>query len=314
MKASTTCQEPLKLYRTDISPYQARNFVALEQASLIEHGFDWATTIDDADILITNTHTNLTKINAANLPLLKLIIHPNSGYDNFDVTEVKSLKCPIIIGSRVRSSSVTNYIVASLFHALGMPKWQNHWDKDRQWNRRSLENMSIQLIGFGHIGKTLETSLRPLCGEIFIYDPFKNLHDFRLERVDAVIFACSSNKKNHHFFNQEKLKLLKDDCIIINAARGKLINQADLIKWLGENPNALAYLDVFEEEPTDLSVFPPNARCSSHIAGVDHQLDQRIITFVSNVANDFKLLNNSDFTHKWHDAILSNRIVDDHFI
>lgn len=314
MKASTTYQEPLKLYRTDISPYQARNFVALEQASLIEHGFSWAPRIDDADILITNTHTNLTKINVANLPRLKLIIHPNSGYDNFDVSEVRSLKCPIIIGSRIRSSSVTNYIIASLFHALGMPRWQSNWDKDRQWNRRSLEHMSIQLIGFGHIGKTLESSLRPLCREVFLYDPFKKLHELPLERADVVIFACSSNKKNHHFLNQEKLNLLKKDCIIINAARGKLINQAQLIKWLEENESALAYLDVFEEEPADLSVFPPNAHCSSHIAGVDHQLDQRIINFVSNVANDFKLLKHSDFTHKWHDAILSNRIVDDHFI
>lgn len=314
MKVSTTFQAQLKLFRADISPYQANNYGARERALLQEHGFNWSDSIAEADILITNTHTNLERFCADELKNLKLVIHPNSGYDNFTPKQIESLPCPLILGNQIRAKSVTNYALASLFHSITPPPWQPAWDKSRAWNRRSLEFMQVQIIGYGHIGKLLEASLRPLAKNVLIDDPYKKMNNLDLKNTDVLIFACSLNQKNIGFLDSSRLNELKKDCIVINPARGKLIKGHDLISWLGKNPQAKAYLDVFEEEPCDLSIYPTNAYCTSHVAGVDDKLDERIMQFVLRVCLDFQTQSNSDFTHIWQDAILSKRIVAGEFI
>lgn len=314
MKVSTTSQAPLKLFRADISPYQANNYGVRERALLEEHGFSWSDDLANADILITNTHTKLARFASAQLENLKLVIHPNSGYDNFTPAQIEALPCPLILGNQIRAKSVSNYALACLFHALNMPPWKHSWDKARTWPRRSLEFMQIQIIGYGHIGKILESSLTSLAQRICIYDPFQKRDELDLKSADVLIFASSLNNQNTGFLDQSRLEELKENCIVINPARGKIINSAVLIAWLKNNPKASAYLDVFEEEPTDLSVFPQNAYCTSHIAGVDDKLDERIMQFVLRVCQDFKQLESSDFTQKWQDAILSRRIVAGEFV
>lgn len=314
MKVSMTSQEPLKLFRADISPYQANNYGARERALLQDNGFTWSEELTDADILITNTHTLLDRFSQSELNNLKLVIHPNSGYDNFTPAQIEALPCPLILGNQIRAKSVTNYALASLFHALGTPPWQPSWDKARAWSRRSLEFMQVQIIGHGHIGKLLEAALAPISKKICVYDPYQDQMNLDLKNADIILFACSLNRANHNFLNQARLSELKDDCIIINPARGKLINRSELIKWLNDHPRAQAYLDVFEEEPTDLSKFPSNAFCTSHIAGVDDKLDERIMNFVLSVCQDFKQLSSNDFTQKWQNAILAKRIVAGEFI
>src|SRR5690606_35576190 len=143
----------------------------------------------------------LERFSSQELAQLKLVIHPNSGYDNFTPKQIESLPCALILGNQIRAKSVSDYALACLFHALGMPPWQTSWDKSRAWERRSLEFMQIQIIGHGHIGKLLQTSLSPVAKNIFIYDPHQNKNELNLKESDIVIFACSLNKNNTGFLN-----------------------------------------------------------------------------------------------------------------
>ncbi len=314
MKVSTTYQEPLTFFRADVSPYQAQNFVQQEKQTLEQLGHRYQDTPDGADVLITNTHTNLARFEPAFLDQLKLVIHPNSGYDNFTVPQIEQLKCPFILGNRIRAKAVAGHALASLFDAIGMPPWQARWDHARSWPRRSLERMRVQLFGHGHIGQILHASLTPLVKEIFIYDPYKDLRQCHIDQADVIIFACSLNQHNQFFVDSKFLNQLPAHAILLNPARGKLIKFSDLKAWLKQNPGARAYLDVFEEEPCALENTPDNLKCTSHIAGVDDALDQRIIDFVCAVTHDFTQLSPGDFTHKWENAMLGRKIVDHQFI
>lgn len=303
-----TYQEQLKLYRANTSPYQARDFSSRERALLESHGFAWASQPSEADILVTNTHTNLDDFSSELKNNIKLIIHPNSGYDNFKPSQVKQLHCPIVIGNQIRAKAVTSYTMACLYNALGTPPWSKSWDKSRTWKRIGLEHLQIQLIGFGHVGKLIKQTLDPLVDTINVYDPFQNQNDLNLKGCDVLIFACSLNQENHHWLNPSKLSTLKDNCIIINPARGKLIDTDALTLWLKDHQKAQAYLDVFEQEPCDLSIFPQNLWSTPHIAGVDEVLDERIMSFVAKVSIDYRELNSNDFATRWHNSILSNRL------
>lgn len=313
MKASTTTQVPLRLFRADISPYQARDFAAKEKAAIEKCGHIWCDQLSQANVLITNTHTKLARFTQNELAQLELIIHPNSGYDNFAVAEIQKLHCPIILGNPIRAKAVASYVMASLFHALGMPRYTKTWDETRQWPRRAIESLKIQIIGYGHIARLLEKSLKPFAQSISIYDPYKDKNELNFN-AHVIVMACSLNPNNQLMINQDFLSQCRDDLIFINPARGKLVNTDHLKEWLTKNERALAYLDVFEDEPYELSDLPINLKATSHIAGVDEDLDQRIIDFVCSVCLDYSNLSKQCFTDKWDDVILAHRVRQGQFI
>ena len=99
---------------------------------------------------------------------------------------------------------------------------------------------------------------------VFVYDPFvskevveslggkkvENLED-SIKNMDAVSLHVPLNDKTKNLINYNLLKTMKKNCIIINAARGGVINEMDLDRALNENLIFGAGLDVFEKEPPD---------------------------------------------------------------
>ena len=90
----------LTVKRTSTSPYFSPGFNDLEIDTLNPYLDIFPSDSEVVtDILITNTHTNFDLLSHEQVENLKLVIHPNSGYDNFPIDFVKGLKAPIIIGS-----------------------------------------------------------------------------------------------------------------------------------------------------------------------------------------------------------------------
>jgi len=81
------------------------------------------------------------------------------------------------------------------------------------------------------------------------YD-FKFVDKQRLySQSDILTVHTDGRSENHHLLNADAFGLLKPDCLFINAARGMLVNDADLADWLTANENAHAILDVHDPEP-----------------------------------------------------------------
>ncbi|MEA9356302.1 NAD(P)-dependent oxidoreductase [Bacteriovorax sp. PP10] len=297
--------------RTSTSPYFSPTFNQLEQESLNQY-IDMLPSDSGvlSDILITNTHTNFDLLSGEQVDNLKLIIHPNSGYDNFPVDFVKGSKAPIVIGSTIRAQAVAQYILSSLFSHFASIPTHTKWDVERKWPRKLISDLKITIIGFGHIGKILHTTLAPMVKELNVYDPFENLTQLNNKNSDVVILACGLNSKSRHIIDKNFLNAMKDTALIINAARGELIKTHDLVNFLKANDEAYAVLDVFEKEPNNFTDFVDltNIKLTSHIAGVYKNIDLHTIDFETEVVSDFLELTSFDFNNKYQKMILQNKL------
>jgi D-3-phosphoglycerate dehydrogenase len=309
----------LTVKRISTSPYYSSSFVELEKNTLesIEGvkclGFN---SFEDSDILITNTHTQMSDIATSQLAKCKLLLHPNSGYDNFNYTFVKEAYFPIIIGNSIRSHAVANYILSGLLNHYSSIPLNKSWDASRRWKRKLLCEINLQIIGDGHISKILQKSLSPLVKNIFIYDPYKNKKQLELRDIDVLIPVCSLNESSKHIVNYKMLEKLNSDFLLINAARGELVDTNALTQVLARQPHAFALLDVFEKEPFDFSLFKNinNIHLSSHIAGVYSNLDHATCEFEKMVLKDFCQLSQNEFDIKYTDSLLKNRIFQNSLI
>lgn len=261
-------------------------------------------------MLITNTHTNFDLLSGEQIEQLKLVIHPNSGYDNFPLDFVKGLKAPIVIGSTIRAEAVAQYILSALFsHYSAIPDHKK-WNVERKWPRKLLSDLKITIIGYGHIGKILHATLSPMVKELIVYDPFENLTQLNHKNSDVVILACGLNSKSKNIIEKNFLNAIKESALIINAARGELIKTNDLVNFLKANDEAYAVLDVFEKEPNNFSDFVDltNIKLTSHIAGVYKNIDLHTINFETTVVSDFLELTGFDFNNKYQKMILQNKL------
>jgi D-3-phosphoglycerate dehydrogenase len=313
-KTPESSQYTKTIKRVSTSPYFSAAFNQLEVEALTPYVDMLESTLSTpTNILITNTHTNFDLLSAEQIKKLELIIHPNSGYDNFPVDFVRGSKAPIIIGSTIRAQAVSQYVMSALLNHFSPIQHETQWSHERKWPRKLISELKVTLIGYGHIGKILNAFLSPLVKSICVYDPYENLTVFDYKNSDLVILACGLNNRNRHIINKNFLNTISEKALIINAARGGLIKTADLVNFLSANDEAFAVLDVFEKEPNDFSEFSglQNIKLTSHIAGVYKNIDQFTIDFEVSVVKDFIELTEFDFQNKYQKMILQNKLRND---
>ena len=208
-------------------------------------------------------------INAAKS--LKIISRHGVGYDNIDLKSSKDKNITIAITATANAVAVAEHV---MFMLLNITKRKNMYDdcvKSGKFNERNklpktmeLWNKDILIAGFGRIGKALIKRCLGFEMNVFVYDPFVNsdvIENFggkkvenlenAIKKMDAVSLHVPLTEKTKNLINYELLKTMKKNCIIINAARGGIINETDLDKALNENLIFGAGIDVFEKEPPD---------------------------------------------------------------
>ena len=315
----------LMVTRTHSSPYHNPNFelnerTALEKISGISYENYDKLKLPHPNILITNTHTRLKDLPRDLLKETKLIIHSNSGYDNFacDLDLWRSI--PVIIGHEIRSQAVAEYCLNSLFTGLQELPQHLSWNKSRTWNRPLIKGQNILIFGFGHIGEIVASTLKTLGAKITVIDPFvpehlKTWKEVNLTSVRAVIACCGLNSSSINLFEESFFNNCNPELVFINAARGKLVKEQALKEFLISHPQAQAFLDVFEQEPFDESWRHfPQVWKTSHIAGVYSGLDEAIIKFEEKVLTDFVTMDEKSFNIKYNKVLLQNKWINGELI
>jgi len=302
----------MKVLRCSVSPYQDSSFFELEKERLESLGVSYTTKYERGEnynILITNTHTKFDELDI-NLDAVKLVIHPNSGSDNFPFEFVQKAGFPIVTGNEIRAQAVYEYIMGALLgHFCKIPN-HKEWHTERTWHRFLLSTKKIQIIGLGMIGKKVSETLKVMGADVAIYDPFKNHFDLHLKEADAIVVAASLNKTSRHLLNAEVFYKTSPDLLLINPARGEIVKTEDLVEFLKNNSGAFAYLDVFEKEPNDFSQFKDlnNIVTTSHIAGVSSFLNLSILEFEKKIIGDFLSMTAVEFQKKHGQKMLQNRL------
>ena len=202
---------------------------------------------------------------------LKIISRHGVGYDNIDLTASKEKNITLAITATANAIAVAEHV---LFMLLNIAKRKSMYDdsvKSGNFSNRNklpktieIWNKNILIAGFGRIGQCLIKRCQGFEMNVFVYDPFvskevveslggkkvENLED-SIKNMDAVSLHVPLNDKTKNLINYNLLRTMKKNCIIINAARGGIINEIDLDRALNENLIFGAGLDVFEKEPPD---------------------------------------------------------------
>ncbi|MCM2351512.1 MAG: hypothetical protein NDI69_15930 [Bacteriovoracaceae bacterium] len=308
-----------QVIRTHSSPYQSPEFFGHEEimvkslGNLDYRGLKNSSELDT--ILITNTHTQLRELPHQLLNKTKLIIHPNSGYDHFIHEHDLWQNIPVIIGHTIRAQAVAEYSIGALFQGLQDLPQHLTWHKERTWNRTLLKGTAVWIFGHGHIGKIISDTLNALGMKVTNVDPFqenclKSWKEGNISEARVIISAMSLNQSTRHIFNEEFFSALSDKVLFINGARGKLVDESALKSYLLSHPDSFAFLDVFEKEPfaEEWHGFPQVWK-TSHIAGVEKDLDQKILNFEEMVLKDYLSLDEASFFRKYAKELLQNKWI-----
>lgn len=313
------------IYRSDFSSYFSADFAHQEKSQInqlitpaSEYYYctqdpltHWQATADEL-IILTNSQTDFKAFSPELLEKTTLLIHANSGYDNISADFVKKATFPIVIGNEIRAEAVATYVLSCLFdHEVKVP-FCSQWDNKRKWSRRLISELNILILGFGHIAQICTQVLRSLGASVEVFDPFQSMKEMTLSKADVIIPLASLNSSSRHLLNREFFSQLKANALIINGARGALIDEDELLIFLKTHPEAFAYLDVFEKEPFDPARFKDyqNIKLSSHVAGVYQNLDQELIKYELKVLKSF-WHDAATFQQRYAAAVLNNRLHGD---
>lgn len=155
------------------------------------------------------------------------------------------------------------------------------WRESPYWPSRELHRTNVGIVAASEVGRYVIELLKPFEANVLLFDPFVSEEEaaamgvkkVSLEELaresDVISLHAPSLSTTNGMINAEIMQLMKDDCILINTARGKLIDQPVLIKEL-EKGRFFAYLDVTDPEPLEPDS-PlrklPNAVVMPHLAG-----------------------------------------------
>ena len=200
---------------------------------------------------------------------LKIISRHGVGYDNIDLETCKKNGIKIAITATANAVAVAEHV---MFMLLNISKRKNMYDdcvkngnftdRNKLPKTQEIWGKNILIAGFGRIGQSLVKRCLGFEMNVFVYDPFvssekieplggKKVEDFKdsVKNMDALSLHIPLNDETKNMINLDLLKTMKKNCIIINAARGGIINENDLDKALNDNLIFGAGLDVFETEP-----------------------------------------------------------------
>ncbi len=204
---------------------------------------------------------------------LKIISRHGVGYDNIDLNTAKKNNITIAITATANAVAVSEHV---MFMLLNIAKRKNMYDDSVKSgnfiNRNKLPKTmeiwkkNILIAGFGRIGQNLIKRCLGFEMNVFVFDPFvskEKVESFGGKKADDLVEIVKSmdiislhmplNDKTKNVINYDLLKTMKKNCIIINAARGGIINENDLNIALNENLIYGAGLDVFEIEPPSIN-------------------------------------------------------------
>ena len=202
---------------------------------------------------------------------LKVISRHGVGYDNVDVKYLKSNNIKLLITATANAVSVAEHV---MYMILTLSKGITQYDqmvRSGQFRNVAnklltfeLLNKEILIMGFGRIGKILIKRCLGFDMKVNVYDPFVEKKyveeqggnkiedlDLFLKTADYLSIHMPLNDKTRNLINLNKLKTMKKNVIIINTARGGIINEKDLDEAVKNNIIFGAGLDVFVNEPIE---------------------------------------------------------------
>lgn len=239
-------------------------FELIEQPGL--KGEDLARAVEQADAVIVRSGTRITRESLKYAGRLRVIGRAGVGVDNIDVEAATELGIAVLnapSGNTISAAELTFALLLALVRkvpAADRSMRAGEWDR-KSFNGVELYGKTLGLIGAGRIGSEVARRARAFGMRIIAFDPYLtaeranalemeqgSLEDV-LRRADVISLHVPLTEATANLIGARELGMLKQSGVIINAARGGVINEAALFEALSRQQFAGAAFDVFEEEP-----------------------------------------------------------------
>jgi D-3-phosphoglycerate dehydrogenase / 2-oxoglutarate reductase len=240
----------------------------------------------DADALIVRSETLVTRDVLEAGPKLRIVARAGVGVDNIDVESATELGILVLNAPGANAISAAEHTIALLLAVSRSLPESNASTHAGRWERKrfkpfDLAGKTVGIVGLGRVGGAVAQRLRGFDVDLIGYDPyisrerFEHLHvepvsyEELLARADIVTFHAPATLETVDMLDAETIQRLKPGAIVLNCARGEIVDDHALAAALRSGQVRAAGIDVFSDEPAYQSPLfgLPNAVLTPHIGG-----------------------------------------------
>ena len=286
----------------DIDYSSLENFGELYCYSSTKNDLEAIQRLSDAEVLLTNKYP-ISKNLIAQLPRLKHIAETATGYNNVDIEACKAAGIFVSNVPGYSTDSVAQHVftmilnLATRIHSYDTDIRNGEWEASEvftllKYPTFELKGKTLGVIGFGAIGKEVSRIGSAFGMKVLINRKSKEVSrgfqncslDELLVNSDVISLCCPLTEENQYMIDAAALKKMKPTALLINTARGPLVNQGELAMALNEGWIAGAGVDVLDEEPPKNNPLCDNVKnliLSPHSAWSTIEARQRLIDEVA---------------------------------
>ncbi|QOL25713.1 D-2-hydroxyacid dehydrogenase [Thalassotalea sp. LPB0316] len=265
----------------------------------------------DAQIIITNK-VILTESILSKLPELKLICISATGTNNVDLVAARRLGITVTNVSGYAKQAVSQYVMAQLLNYYCRLASHNQVTTNQTWQQSptfcvhgqgmtELSGKTFGILGYGSLGQAVARLAHAFGMQVLVAER-PNASVLRADRVsfedmlsrsDIVSLHCPQTSETTGLFNQTVFEQMKPNAVLINTARGGIVNSLDLAQALKSNTIAHAIVDVLEQEPPPsdhplLDNRLKNITITAHMAWASFEAQQRLLTLLAKNIADYQ--------------------------
>jgi D-3-phosphoglycerate dehydrogenase len=228
---------------------------------------DLLDAVAEADYVLTQFAPVTARVIAA-MPRARLIVRYGIGVDNVDLDAAKARGIPVCNVPAYCIDEVADHTLALLLDATRRISANGRVVRDGGWRlavsldrMKALRDLTVGVVGFGRIGRAVADRLRGFGCRILASDPMVSGEQFAghgaeavsletlLAASDVVTLHCPSTPATRRLINRESIARMKPGAILINVARGDVVETAALVEALRDGRIIAAGLDVADQEP-----------------------------------------------------------------
>ncbi len=285
-----------------VSKLRQKNEVVYDP-SLVERQDAILELIGKTRAIIVRNKTLITKILINKASSLSCVGRLGVGLDNIDLVACQENNVTVYPATGANSNSVAEYVICSAMLLLRRAFQKNIEMISGVWPRQESSGLEVRgktigLIGYGEIAQRTSVIAKSLGMKVVAFDPYINASsdlwrdteklslDNLLRVSDVISLHIPLNKETNNLLDENKLSLVKPSAVLINSARGGILDENALAKALKENRIRGAALDVFSEEPLSEEKAKKfsqlnNIILTPHIAGITEESNERVSQMIA---------------------------------
>ncbi len=268
----------------------------------LEETFDRDSLLDalpGAHVLLVRSGTTVDEEVLTRGDRLRLVVRAGVGLDNVDLEAADEHDVTVHNTPEASTNAVAELVVGLILSVYREIPRADAAMKNGDWIKSSVQGREIQgktagIIGFGRIGRRVGEILTGFGASLVAFDEYipdnriraggaepRNLITL-LEESDLITLHIPLTEETHHLIGREELKTLRSGAVLINCARGGVIDESALNEAIESGEVLGAGLDTFEQEPPDQSdlVLQPRVVATPHVGASTSEGQRRIAELV----------------------------------